>query len=95
MISMRAAWTSLMLVTIGIGFHFSWPMSPSGPGFHRTSSGRWAFRLHFALAHYRMENTMCGSIRVRADVSAMCAALNDGRLGSPIAGACVAEVRRR
>ena len=91
----RTTWTSLMLVTIGIGSHFSWPMSPSGPGLHRTSSDRWACRLHLARSHSRMENSMRASIPVRADVSALCVAPSDGRIETPIAGGCVAEVRHR
>ena len=46
---------------------------------------RWAYELQRARAHQRMENTMYASTPVRADVSAMCPALSDGRLGPPIA----------
>lgn len=60
---MRATWTSLMLVTIGIGFHSPWSMSPSGPGLRRTSSGRWAYRVHLARAHSRMETPCAGPSR--------------------------------
>lgn len=79
MISRRAAWTRLMLVTFGIGSHVSWSMSSSGPELRRTSSGRRACRLHLARAHSRMENTMCSA---RTDETASESALDFSGLSS-------------
>ena len=83
----QAIYASLILATIGIGMGFqrSGPMSSSAPGGDRIWSRHWAYEQQRSRAHRRMKNTMYASTPDRPDVTVMCPALSDGRLGPPIA----------
>ena len=76
----------LILVAMGLGTGLelsrakAWSVSER----YRTRHDRWAYELQRARAHRRMENTMYASTPDRADATAVCPTLSDGRLGPPI-----------
>ena len=75
-----------VLLVAAIGLQWVGALAaPGSRGDQHNSSLHWKYELQRVQAHSRMENTMYASTPDRADMTVMCPALSDGRLGPPIA----------
>ncbi len=80
--SRRPMWAFLVMA---IGLQWIGTLAAPGPSGNKRFSVRWSYEHQRAQAHAHMKNTMYASTPDRPDVAAMCPALSDGRLGTPIA----------